>query len=206
MRASGNSNPFAMQNSSRMPQNHVPPHYHGGRFIPPHNMPSFSPQYPPRFPTRFLGQQQHNPFTNIPPPQNNNSRNGFQDEGLSFDAPCVNPSKIPNSEDNVPRTGTIIGDIRAGMAAAAFSAATAVQRAQLMLQEKQKVQPESDLSNDDINKSRGINNNEIKSLSDNAEGEISGIHPGDIEPPDAQLTEPDDLLTRKSYSPDFPST
>ena len=198
MRASGNSNPFAMQNSSRMPQNHVPPHYHGGRFIPPHNMPSFNPQYPPRFPTRFLGQQQHNPFTNIPPPQNNNSRNGFQDEGLSFDAPCVNPSKIPNSEDNVPRTGTIIGDIRAGMAAAAFSAATAVQRAQLMLQEKQKVQPESDLSNDDINKSRGINNNDIKSLSDNAEGEISGIHPGGIEPLEAQLTETDDLLTRKS--------
>ena len=62
-------------------------------------------------------------------------------------------AKIMGPGNDFSGSGTILGDIRAGMAAAAFSAATAVQRAQLMLQEKQKLQ--SEVSN--INSTKDFN-------------------------------------------------
>ena len=142
--------PFPLQASQRFPPSAAPPTpYQGNRFHGPHHLPPFRPQYPPRFHhTRFMNQPQHQQSF----PSNNAcnkylGENSFQNDEASLDA-SMNNNKVGNNchDENFPRTGSIIGDIRAGMAAAAFSAATAVQRAQMMLQHKQKIRPEDDLS------------------------------------------------------------
>ena len=149
MRAGNHGVPnFPLQHPPRFPPNHASPQYQAGRFLAPHHIPPFNHQYPPRFPPRFLGQQQpqQQPFANNLPP-NDYHENPFQEDRPSFKPPCMNNSKTASSDDNFPRTGSIIGDIRAGMAAAAFSAASAVQRAQLILHQKQKLHSEIDSIN-----------------------------------------------------------
>ena len=167
---------FPLQQSPRFPPNHAPPQYQGGRLLGPRHIPHFNPQYPPRFPPRFLNQQ-HQQFPNTLPSSSYQPGSSFQDERTNVDATYVNKSKMGNSTDDFPRTGSIIGDIRAGMAAAAFSAATAVQRAQIMMQQKQKVHADGDSvksSSNDVNNSHDINSSmNMGSVSDTAANEIS---------------------------------
>ena len=166
--------PFPLQASQRFPPNAAPPTpYQGNRFHGPHHLPVFRPQYPPRFHhTRFLSQPQHQQSF----PSNNAcnkylGENNFQNDEASMDA-SIDNNKVGNNcpDENFPRTGSIIGDIRAGMAAAAFSAATAVQRAQMMFQHKQKIRPEDDLNKspptETIEAHNVVTSKNIESLSD----------------------------------------
>ena len=155
--------PYPNQQALRFPPNEGM-HQHQGFFPsppPPPHMTPFHHQYQQqRFNARFLHEHYHHHHQQQLAKNNNSIRmNQFFDKNndLPHGPPHLegrphfppNPKTKMGIESFLGGTGSIFGDIRAGMAAAAFKAANAVQKAQLALQENHKLPSKNHGDNSD---------------------------------------------------------